>query len=114
MWISGRNPPGPRLPHYRRRRTPARYSRLGSSPDHGDTGLGGYVQSRRSPTPLQLGAVMINDISALRHDPDMGGVLAEFGCVCVLMHMQGHPKTMQVSPVYRNVVTDIYDFRAED
>ena len=61
---------------------------------------------------LQLGAVMINDISALRHDPDMGGVLAEFGCVCVLMHMQGTPKTMQVSPVYRNVVTDIYDFFA--
>lgn len=61
---------------------------------------------------LNRGAVMVNDISALRHDPDMRNVIAEYGCLCVLMHMQGTPKTMQVSPVYKDVVTDIYDFLA--
>ena len=61
---------------------------------------------------LQMGAAMINDISALRHDAEMREVVAEFGCLCVLMHMQGTPKTMQVSPVYKDVVSDVYDFLA--
>ncbi len=61
---------------------------------------------------LERGAVMINDISALRHDPDMVAVIAEHGCWCVLMHMQGTPKTMQICPAYRDVVAEVYEFLA--
>ncbi len=59
---------------------------------------------------LELGAEMINDVSALRQDPDMAGVIADAGCHCVLMHMQGSPKTMQMNPHYDDVVGDICAF----
>jgi len=59
---------------------------------------------------LAAGAHMINDISALRFDPDMARVVAEHGCPVVLMHMQGTPRTMQERPVYGDVVADILDF----
>ena len=62
---------------------------------------------------LERGAGMINDISALRQDPDMAGVIAEAGCACVLMHMQGSPGTMQTNPHYADVVDDICAFFAE-
>lgn len=59
---------------------------------------------------LALGAVMVNDITGLRGDPDIARVIADHGCACVLMHMQGTPKTMQQAPRYRDVVDDIRDF----
>lgn len=59
---------------------------------------------------LRLGVRMINDISALRHDPEMADVVAEAGCDCVLMHMLGTPRTMQIEPRYDNVVDDICAF----
>ncbi len=62
---------------------------------------------------LRLGARMVNDISALRHDPEMAGVVAEAGCDCVLMHMLGVPKTMQHQPRYANVVDDLCAFFEE-
>ncbi len=62
---------------------------------------------------LAAGAVMINDISAFRADPEMAGVAAEAGCACVLMHMQGTPQTMQAAPAYGDVVDDIRAFLAE-
>ena len=62
---------------------------------------------------LAAGAVMINDISAFRADPEMAGVAAEAGCACVLMHMQGTPETMQIAPKYGDVVDDIRAFLAE-
>ena len=62
---------------------------------------------------LAHGATMINDISALRHDPDMAGVIAEAGCPCVLMHMQGTPRNMQRDPRYDDVVEDICAFFEE-
>ena len=43
---------------------------------------------------------MINDISALRSDPVMAEVAADYGVPIILMHMKGTPKTMQISPVY--------------
>ena len=55
---------------------------------------------------LKAGASIINDISALRHDPEMVRVAAEFEVPVILMHMLGSPKTMQVSPTYDDVVTD--------
>ncbi len=62
---------------------------------------------------LARGAAMINDISALRHDPAMAGVIAESGCPCVLMHMQGTPRNMQRDPRYGNVVDEICVFFEE-
>jgi dihydropteroate synthase len=59
---------------------------------------------------LARGAAMINDISALRHDPEMAGVIAEYGCPCVLMHMQGTPRNMQQDPRYTDVVEEICTF----
>lgn len=62
---------------------------------------------------LEQGAAMINDISALRHDPGMASVIAEFGCPCVLMHMQGTPRNMQRDPRYVDVVEEIGAFFEE-
>lgn len=59
---------------------------------------------------LERGVAMINDISAMRHDPGMAGVIAEFGCPVVLMHMQGTPRNMQQNPHYTNVVEEICSF----
>ena len=56
---------------------------------------------------LDAGALMVNDISALRFDPQMSRVIAESGAGLVLMHMQGVPKTMQQNPCYRDVVAEI-------
>ncbi len=62
---------------------------------------------------LEAGAAMINDITALRGDPDMAGVAAAADCKLVLMHMRGTPKTMQAAPRYDNVVDDIIAFFEE-
>jgi dihydropteroate synthase len=56
---------------------------------------------------------MVNDVTALRGDPELGGVVAEAGCYLCLMHMQGEPRTMQVSPTYDDVVSDIARFLEE-
>ena len=62
---------------------------------------------------LDEGAVMINDISAMRFDPGMAPLLAERRAAVVLMHMQGDPQTMQRAPTYRHVIDEIYAFLAE-
>lgn len=62
---------------------------------------------------LDEGAVMINDISAMRFDPEMGSLLSSYHAAVVLMHMQGNPQTMQHAPFYRHVVDEIYAFMAE-
>lgn len=59
---------------------------------------------------LQAGATMVNDISALTHDPAMADVVAEHGAVVCLMHMQGTPETMQTAPSYRDVVAEVSDY----
>lgn len=62
---------------------------------------------------LAAGATIINDISALRHDPDMVEVVRSYQGPVVIMHMQGEPGDMQVSPHYGNVVEEINGFLAE-
>ena len=59
---------------------------------------------------IKAGAAIVNDISALRFDPDLGAVAAEFGTPLVLMHMLGSPKTMQMSPSYTDLIGEITDF----
>ncbi|MGB3632968.1 MAG: dihydropteroate synthase [Rubrobacteraceae bacterium] len=62
---------------------------------------------------LEAGAGMINDVTALRGDPDMANVVAQAGCPIILMHMLGEPKTMQQEPYYDDVVGEVRDFLAE-
>lgn len=59
---------------------------------------------------LEAGASIINDIGALRIDPDMARVAAEYEVPIILMHMLGTPKTMQVSPVYDDLIGEIKEF----
>jgi len=59
---------------------------------------------------LKAGASMINDISALRLDPDLPSVAAESGVPVILMHMKGTPEDMQKNPVYDDLVGDIKGF----
>jgi dihydropteroate synthase len=59
---------------------------------------------------LDRGASIINDISALRADPDMATVAAERGAYVVLMHMQGIPRTMQATPEYDDATGEVLEF----
>ena len=58
---------------------------------------------------LEVGAHIINDITALRGDTAMAHVAAEMEAGVILMHMKGTPRTMQRTPRYENVVNDIYE-----
>ena len=62
---------------------------------------------------LTAGATLVNDVTALRGDPEMAGVVAAAGADCCLMHMLGDPRTMQRDPHYDDVVNDIKAFLAE-
>lgn len=59
---------------------------------------------------LKAGASMINDISALRLDPELTSVAAESGVPVILMHMKGTPENMQKNPVYDDLVGEIKGF----
>jgi dihydropteroate synthase len=62
---------------------------------------------------LGLGARMVNDVTALRRDPELAGVVADAGVEVCLMHMQGKPRTMQAAPQYDDVVSDVVAFLEE-
>jgi dihydropteroate synthase len=62
---------------------------------------------------VEAGAGIVNDISALRFDPEMPKVVAESGAALVLMHMQGTPKTMQSNPTYDDLLGEVSTFLAE-
>ena len=62
---------------------------------------------------LELGAELINDVTALRGDPELAGVVADAGGYLCLMHMLGEPRTMQDDPVYDDVVSDVKRFLEE-
>jgi dihydropteroate synthase len=62
---------------------------------------------------LALGAELVNDVTALRGDPELAGVVAESGAYLCLMHMQGEPRTMQANPTYDDVVSEVTGFLEE-
>jgi len=84
--------------------------------------------ARRVPIPISIdtqkaavakaaidaGASIVNDISALKADPDMADVVAHAGVPVVLMHMLGTPKSMQEAPVYRDLIPEIIDIRVNN
>lgn len=71
------------------------------------------IDTRNSSTArasLLAGADVINDVSAMRHDPSLLEVLAQYQPGYVLTHSQGEPKNMQSSPRYDNIVDEISSF----
>lgn len=62
---------------------------------------------------LEAGAHLVNDVSAMRFDPEMPSVVTKYGAGIILMHLQGTPRTMQQNPVYEDAVREIRDFLAE-
>lgn len=75
------------------------------------------IDTRNSKTARQAldsGALMINDISGLRHDANMLNVLRDYPeSKVIIMHMKGEPKTMQDDPSYYDVVKEINNFFEE-
>src|SRR5262249_35122927 len=59
---------------------------------------------------LAHGAKLVNDVTALRADPELAGVVADEGCYVCLMHMRGEPRTMQTDPRYGDVASDVSAF----
>ncbi|MEX2519857.1 MAG: dihydropteroate synthase, partial [Paracoccaceae bacterium] len=59
---------------------------------------------------FRAGAAIFNDVSGLTHDPVSLEVAAALGGAVCLCHAQGDPKTMQLSPRYRNVVIEVYEW----
>jgi dihydropteroate synthase len=64
-------------------------------------------------TAIEAGATIVNDVTALRRDPEIGALCAQRGVGLVLMHMQGDPRSMQRNPAYGDVVADVKAFLAE-
>ncbi|HEV2777381.1 MAG TPA: dihydropteroate synthase, partial [Solirubrobacteraceae bacterium] len=62
---------------------------------------------------IDAGATLVNDVTALRGDPQMAALVAERGCDVCLMHMLGEPRTMQRDPRYGDVVAEVAAFLAE-
>ncbi|UCC45240.1 MAG: dihydropteroate synthase [Candidatus Zixiibacteriota bacterium] len=62
---------------------------------------------------IEAGADIVNDISALRSDPEMASLVAALEVPVVLMHMQGKPKDMQTAPSYADCVREIGEFFEE-
>ncbi|MDX6509862.1 MAG: dihydropteroate synthase [Gaiellaceae bacterium] len=62
---------------------------------------------------LELGVELVNDVTALRGDPELAGVVADSGAYLCLMHMQGEPRTMQRDPTYDDVASDVAAFLEE-
>ncbi len=61
---------------------------------------------------LDAGAMLVNDVSALTHDPAALALVATRQCPVVLMHAQGTPETMQQAPHYDDVLLDVFDWLA--
>jgi len=59
---------------------------------------------------LELGAELVNDVTALRGDAAMAEVVAQSGAYLCLMHIQGEPRTMQVDPTYADVASEVAAF----
>jgi dihydropteroate synthase len=62
---------------------------------------------------LDLGVELVNDVTALRGDPALAGLVADAGAYLCLMHMQGEPRTMQAKPTYDDVVAEVAAFLEE-
>jgi dihydropteroate synthase len=67
-------------------------------------------KSKVADKALQSGAKIINDISGFTFDTEIADICTHYNAAVVLMHIKGTPKTMQLNPEYKEVVSEIYDF----
>ena len=68
------------------------------------------VKAEVARRAIELGAELVNDVTALRGDPALAGVVADAGVYLCLMHMQGEPRTMQDDPRYDDVAAEVTAF----
>lgn len=81
-----------------------------------DCGLPISIDTRNAATAtaaLEAGAALVNDVSAMTHDPAMADTVSRGGAPVCLMHSKGDPQTMQNDPRYADVLLDVYDHLAE-
>lgn len=71
------------------------------------------AKARVAAAALAAGATLVNDVTALRGDPEMADVVAASGAEVCLMHMLGTPRTMQEDPRYGDVVSEVAAFLEE-
>lgn len=71
------------------------------------------TKSKVATEALELGAKIINDISALSFDESMTEVAASYNVPVILMHIKGTPQTMQQRPFYEDVISEIYEYLQE-
>ena len=78
-----------------------------------ETGVAISIDTRKAKVArkaILAGASIINDVSALSHDPSMADFARDAGAGIVLMHMRDRPRTMQDNPVYEEVVNDVMSY----
>jgi dihydropteroate synthase len=77
-----------------------------------NAGLRVSIDSRHAATmaaALDAGAAIVNDVTALTHDPAAAALVAARGCPVVLMHMRGDPATMNAHAVYTDIAREVTD-----
>ena len=62
---------------------------------------------------LKVGAEIVNDISGFKFDDKIANVTAKYNASCILMHIKGTPKNMQLNPEYENLVDEVYNYLSE-
>lgn len=62
---------------------------------------------------LKNGADIVNDISGFKFDDNMAKITAQYNATCVLMHIKGTPKNMQMNPQYDNVVKEVSTYLSD-
>ena len=78
-----------------------------------DLGAKVSIDTRHAPVmeaAIEAGATIINDVTALSHDPDSLDLAVASGLPVILMHMQGDPGTMQDNPQYEDAAQDVFDY----
>lgn len=68
------------------------------------------TKSRVASEALKRGAKIVNDISGGTFEPELLNVVSEYNAALIIMHIQGTPRTMQMNPVYDNLIEDIFSF----
>lgn len=71
------------------------------------------TKARVAEEALKSGALIVNDISGGTFEPEIFNVVKEFNAAIILMHIKGKPKTMQSSPIYSDVVSEVYGYLAK-